>query len=164
MWLDIAKISHGAQLILLPLFCVLALPPNLLVWWRAARVERSKPWMLPGGCCWNRDKHGSIPASALQSGSSSLSIQPQRPKVGVGVLVVSGSSVLLGKRRGSAGAGTWATPGGHLEFGESWAQCAVREVQEETGLTVTDVRLGMVLNVVDEPTGYRMPHRARTPD
>ena len=105
-----------------------------------------------------------MPASALQSGSSSLSIQPQRPKVGVGVLVVSGSSVLLGKRRGSAGAGTWATPGGHLEFGESWAQCAVREVQEETGLTVTDVRLGMVLNVVDEPTGYRMPHRARTPD
>ena len=65
-----------------------------------------------------------------------------------------GSSVLLGKRRGSAGAGTWATPGGHLEFGESWAQCARREVLEETGLTLTDVRLGTVLNVVDEPTGY----------
>ena len=31
MWLDIAKISHGAQFILLPLFSVLALPPNLLV-------------------------------------------------------------------------------------------------------------------------------------
>ena len=127
------------------------------------RVERRSTlctkslWMLPGGCCWNRDKHGSMPASALQNGSSpggSLSIQPQRPKVGVGVLIMSGSSVLLGKRRGSAGSGTWATPGGHLEFGESWAQCAVREVQEETGLTVTDVRLGTVLNVVDEPTGY----------
>ena len=156
---DCEEISHGAAD---SRFVLFALPPNLLV--EAARLKRSKPWMLPGGCCWNRDKHGSMPASALQSGSSSLSIQPQRPKVGVGVLIVSGSSVLLGKRRGSAGAGTWATPGGHLEFGESWAQCAVREVQEETGLTVTDVRLGMVLNVVDEPTGYRMPHRARTPD
>ena len=88
------------------------------------------------------------------SPGGSLSIQPQRPKVGVSVIIVSGSSVLLGKRRGSAGAGTWATPGGHLEFGESWAQCAMREVQEETGLVVTDVRLGTVLNVVDEPTGH----------
>lgn len=99
--------------------------------------------MLPGGCCWNREKHGSMTGAVLQSGSGPvLSIQPQRPKVGVGVLIVKGSSVLLGKRKGSAGAGTWATPGGHLEFGESWAQCAVREVHEETGLTLTDVRLG----------------------
>ena len=125
---------------------------------RPPRRETPPPiaFMLPGGCCWNRDKHGSMPASALQSGGSpgSLSIQPQPPKVGVGVLIFCGSSVLLGKRRGSAGAGTWATPGGHLEFGESWAQCAVREVHEETGLTVTDVRFGTVLNVIDEPTGY----------
>ena len=86
-----------------------------------------------------------MPGAVLQSGSGPvLSIQPQRPKVGVGVLIVKGSSVLLGKRKGLAGAGTWATPGGHLEFGESWAQCAVREVHEETGLTVTDVRLGKV--------------------
>ena len=84
-----------------------------------------------------------MPGAVLQSGSGPvLSIQPQRPKVGVGVLIVKGSSVLLGKRKGLAGAGTWATPAGYLEFGESWAQCAVREVHEETGLTVTDVRLG----------------------
>jgi 8-oxo-dGTP diphosphatase len=30
--------------------------------------------------------------------------------------------------------GTWAPPGGHLEFGESFADCASREVLEETGL------------------------------
>jgi ADP-ribose pyrophosphatase YjhB (NUDIX family) len=32
--------------------------------------------------------------------------------------------------------GTWAVPGGHLEFGESHFTCAEREVMEETGLQV----------------------------
>ena len=77
-----------------------------------------------------------------------------RPKVGVGVLITSGSCVLLGKRIGAAGSGTWAPPGGHLEFGESWDECARREVFEETGLSVDNVRVGTALNVVDEPTGY----------
>lgn len=40
------------------------------------------------------------------------------PKVGVGVLVCNGSQhVLIGKRRSSIGHGTYALPGGHLDFG-----------------------------------------------
>ena len=56
-------------------------------------------------------------------------------RVGVGVLLVRDGRVLLGERRGSHGAGTWAPPGGHLEDGETVEACARREVAEETGLT-----------------------------
>ena len=66
----------------------------------------------------------------------------ERTRVGVGVLIVRGDRVLLGERRGSHGAGTWAPPGGHLEFGETVEACARREAAEETGLALGTVREG----------------------
>ena len=61
-------------------------------------------------------------------------------KVGVGVFVKKGDDFLLGLRIGSHGAGTWALPGGHIEFGESIEDCAIREVLEETGMTINNVQ------------------------
>ena len=63
-----------------------------------------------------------------------------RTRVGVGVIVSREGRVLLGERLGSHGAGTWALPGGNLEFGESVEQCARRELREETGLELTSIR------------------------
>jgi len=66
----------------------------------------------------------------------------RRTRVGVGVLIVRDGRVLLGVRRGSHGAGSWAPPGGHLEFGESVEACARREAAEETGLALGPVTPG----------------------
>jgi 8-oxo-dGTP diphosphatase len=75
------------------------------------------------------------------------------PRVGVGVLVVREGRVLLGERRGSHGAGTWAPPGGHLEYRESPADCAGRELAEETGLTGGTLTPGPYTTDVFEPEG-----------
>ena len=69
-----------------------------------------------------------------------------RPYVGMGILVLRGQQVLLGKRRGSHGAGYYAAPGGHLEYGESFETAIRREVREETGLEITNLRLLSVGN------------------
>lgn len=68
------------------------------------------------------------------------------PKVGVGVLVIEDGRVLLGRRKGSHGAGSWSAPGGHLEFGESIDDCARREVLEETGMQICELRHGPFTN------------------
>lgn len=59
------------------------------------------------------------------------------PRIGLGVLVFNHSNqILLGKRKNAHGASSWAPPGGHLEFGESLEECAIREVLEETDLVI----------------------------
>lgn len=78
-----------------------------------------------------------------------------RPKVGVGVFVFKDGKVLLGKRKGSHGAGNWGPPGGHLEFGESAEGCAARELAEETGLKALSIQTGLWSNdVIDGNKHY----------
>lgn len=50
------------------------------------------------------------------------------------VLVVQAGHVLLIEREGEYGRGLWALPGGFLDKDEHWVSCALRELQEETGL------------------------------
>lgn len=70
----------------------------------------------------------------------------KRPYVGVAIIVVKDHRVLLGRRKTTHGAGTWQFPGGHLEFNESIEDCAKREVLEETGIQIKDVRFGPYTN------------------
>lgn len=64
----------------------------------------------------------------------------ERPKVGVGVLVVKDGKVLIGERLASHGAGSFSIPGGHMEFGETFEQTALRELEEETGLIDVEIK------------------------
>jgi 8-oxo-dGTP diphosphatase len=80
----------------------------------------------------------------------------KRPLVGIAVIVIKGNQVLLGKRKNSHGSGTWAFPGGHLEFNESIEDCARREVAEETGIQIKNLRYGPYTNDIfsDEEKHY----------
>ena len=60
-----------------------------------------------------------------------------RPKVGILAVVNYNNMVLVGQRKGSHGDGDWAFPGGHLEYSEEPADCAVRETLEETGIDLS---------------------------
>ncbi len=64
------------------------------------------------------------------------------PQIGVGVLIFRNGKLLLGRRKGSHGAGDWSAPGGHLEFGESPEACARRETWEETQLELGTLQHG----------------------
>jgi len=71
----------------------------------------------------------------------------QRPKVGLGVMVFKDGKVLMGKRKNAHGAGEYATPGGHLESGESYEACAKREVREETGIEIENIKFQFLANI-----------------
>jgi ADP-ribose pyrophosphatase YjhB (NUDIX family) len=70
---------------------------------------------------------------------------PDEPRVGVGVVVFRGRGndgppgareVLLVRRAKPPAMGLWCVPGGSLELGETLAECAAREVAEETGVVL----------------------------
>lgn len=75
-------------------------------------------------------------------------------RVGVGIMIFKDGKVLMGRRKGSHGAGEYAFPGGHLDFGESFEDCAKRETLEEAGIHIKNVKFLAVENV----TAYEPHH------
>lgn len=70
----------------------------------------------------------------------------KRPRVGLAVYVKRDGKYLFGKRLGAHGQGSWCVPGGNLEYGESWEDCARREVMEETGMEIKNIHFLGVTN------------------
>lgn len=58
-----------------------------------------------------------------------------------------GEDVLVGKRNSSHGGGEWAYLGGHLEHLETFEECLIREVKEEAGIKITNLRFLCVSNI-----------------
>jgi len=72
------------------------------------------------------------------------------PRVGIGVLIFNNKNLLLGQRLGEHGHLTWGPPGGHLESGETFEMCAIRETKEETGLVISSPKVFVITNDVFE--------------
>ena len=80
---------------------------------------------------------------------------PEAPIVGVGAVVIKGTEVLLVRRGSEPLKGEWSLPGGALEVGETLQQGVVREVFEETGITVAPAGVIEILDriIKDEESG-----------
>lgn len=67
-----------------------------------------------------------------------------RPMLTADCIVVRGSELLLIRRGNEPFRGCWALPGGFMEMDETIEHCAVRELQEETGIVVSEKQLTLV--------------------
>ena len=80
-----------------------------------------------------------------------------RPAVTADCVVITNEKepkVLLIQRGNTPFKGKWAFPGGFMNMDETTEQCAIRELKEETGLTVTNVRqIGTYSEVNRDPRG-----------
>lgn len=81
-------------------------------------------------------------------------IKEEKPGAGFGVMLLKGRKVFLGHRHEDPekassllhGEGTWTMPGGKLHFKENLKEGAIREVFEETGIKIKDLRVISVSN------------------
>jgi len=72
--------------------------------------------------------------------------QEDRPRVGLGVIIVNhDGKVLIGKRKGGH-APYYSIPGGQLNLGETFEAGAIREVKEETGRDIKNPEVIAVTN------------------
>lgn len=61
-------------------------------------------------------------------------------------------------KKNDANAGKWIGVGGHFEDNESPEDCLLREVKEETGLTLTEYRLRAIITFVSDEFGCEYMH------
>ena len=80
-----------------------------------------------------------------------------RPAVTADCIVITREAepkVLLIQRGGEPFKGAWAFPGGFMDMDETTEQCAIRELEEETGLRVSDIKqIGAYSKVERDPRG-----------
>lgn len=80
------------------------------------------------------------------------------PSVGVGAVLVHQGGILLVRRGKEPLRGRWTIPGGTVELGETLEEALVREIREETGLTVRPRELLVVFDRVVREGGVVRYH------
>ena len=82
--------------------------------------------------------------------SKAVPVEGLRPVPAVGVVCVRGEEVLLVRRGTPPKLGEWSIPGGRIEPGERAEAAALRELQEETGVTAEILGLIDVVDAIFE--------------
>ncbi|MBD3207200.1 NUDIX domain-containing protein [Candidatus Bathyarchaeota archaeon] len=73
---------------------------------------------------------------------------PKLPIPGVAALTLRNDTILLTQRGKAPSEGMWGLPGGAVELGERVEEAVIREVKEETGITVKPVELIAVFDSI----------------
>ena len=73
---------------------------------------------------------------------------PERPFVGVGVVVLRRDEVLLVQRGKAPNKGQWSIPGGKQLLGETVLEAVHRELLEETGVKIEQPTLLDVIDII----------------
>jgi len=66
---------------------------------------------------------------------------PDRPLLGVGAVIVKNEQVLVVCRANPPLQGQWSIPGGLVDSGETIKEAVIREIREETSLTIEPLEL-----------------------
>ena len=81
---------------------------------------------------------------------------PDRPWIGIGIIVFRGPHVLLVQRGKAPRLGSWSLPGGAQHLGEGAQDAARRELLEETGITAGPLLLADVIDAVTHDEAGRI--------
>ncbi len=81
---------------------------------------------------------------------------PQRPIVGIGIVLLKPDAVLLVRRARAPWLGQWSLPGGAQELGETAEAAARRELLEETGLSAGALTLIAHVDSIDRDAEGRV--------
>jgi ADP-ribose pyrophosphatase YjhB (NUDIX family) len=81
---------------------------------------------------------------------------PDRPVVGVGAVVWRGERVLLIRRGRPPRLGQWSLPGGGQQLGETLLEAVAREIREETGLIVDEIRFLTTVDLIEREADGRI--------
>ncbi len=81
----------------------------------------------------------------------------ERPVATVGALIHDGAGNLL-MIRTHKWSDKWGIPGGKIERGEASEDALRREISEETGLDISEIRFVMVQDCIDSPEFFRNEH------